>query len=731
MSAVTESNLGLNYGWAYGESGWNTGMDDNLVKLGFTSRNQVKGILSAPPSTPSNGDAYIVGTSPTGLFSGNFGKVAIWDRTVWLFLTPKNHEVVYNIANGCDYKYDNGWVLKQEAELSPYVKVKDFTFSTGYTVTDQKQCLLNLADNKYYQWFGSLPKVVAVGSTPATSGGIGAGAWVDRTQETLRSELFGPNAPLVAPTLSDTYLASWLDTTGATDHTSDIAELFTKYNCVKLPDTGSGFIRADITVPQGCTLLGYGPKLFNETTNSWYGKGSHIVGTISQTGVRGFVLGNFSVDNYASGGNAIVGLSAATGDGYIKNVNSRANNHCQLWEANSVGDAANSNAVGNIVIEDCNAYSGPNGFVTKHRNVKFIRCKSYTQSVQGFVVASDNINGATTYSRAIDTLLEDCQSFSANESVRIYARDYGSTGLVLGVSNTTIIRHSGNGTVGRVIRTGDFAAVATTYTRVRNYDLKIEGLPYIVTPFSCHRIENFERVTFSKCVWGGQDNVTAGDECRFLRFSPDCQPINGSTPTGLESGFFVENTNSATVLPVPKSRYILVQNTATTTITNIGYAAKGDEVIIHIDDLFTTVNITGIVHKGKGCIVKAFYTGTSWQDNGETRQRGETEFSAGSGATAAFSLTAGQLNQLWDSNGASISSIAITNFTNLAAGEIVTLHIVNNTANSVALSGWNSQFKWPDTTSSPTAIDNFRKLLLRCYHVGSGNFVVFSQTKYV
>lgn len=189
MSSVTESNLGLNYGWAYGESGWNTGMDDNLVKLGFTSRNRVKGILSAPPSTPSNGDAYIVGTSPTGLFSGNFGKVAIWDRTVWLFLTPKNHEVVYNVADGCDYKYDNGWVLKQEDELSLYVKVKDFTFSTGYTITDQRQCLLNLADNKYYQWFGALPKVVPAGSTPATAGGVGVGVWSDKTDLMLRSEL--------------------------------------------------------------------------------------------------------------------------------------------------------------------------------------------------------------------------------------------------------------------------------------------------------------------------------------------------------------------------------------------------------------------------------------------------------------------------------------------------------------------------------------------------------------
>jgi hypothetical protein len=38
---------------------------------------------------------------------------------------------------------------------------------------------------------GSFPKVVSAGSTPATAGGIGAGAWVDRTQETLRSELAG------------------------------------------------------------------------------------------------------------------------------------------------------------------------------------------------------------------------------------------------------------------------------------------------------------------------------------------------------------------------------------------------------------------------------------------------------------------------------------------------------------------------------------------------------------
>ena len=40
-----------------------------------------------------------------------------------------------------------------------------------------------------YSWAGAFPKVVSAGSTPATSGGIGAGAWVDRSGDLLRQEL--------------------------------------------------------------------------------------------------------------------------------------------------------------------------------------------------------------------------------------------------------------------------------------------------------------------------------------------------------------------------------------------------------------------------------------------------------------------------------------------------------------------------------------------------------------
>ena len=67
------------------------------------------------------------------------------------------------------------------------------TFAAGATLTDMRQTLLwevsQGGDGHEYGWSGSFPKVVSAGTTPATSGGIGAGAWVDRTDETLRSDI--------------------------------------------------------------------------------------------------------------------------------------------------------------------------------------------------------------------------------------------------------------------------------------------------------------------------------------------------------------------------------------------------------------------------------------------------------------------------------------------------------------------------------------------------------------
>ena len=80
-------------------------------------------------------------------------------------------------------------------------------FATGYTLKNMRQTLEYSGHE--YSWAGTFPKVVAAGATPATSGGISAGAWVDRTDVTLRSDIniVTKKFNTVAQMVSDTSLS--------------------------------------------------------------------------------------------------------------------------------------------------------------------------------------------------------------------------------------------------------------------------------------------------------------------------------------------------------------------------------------------------------------------------------------------------------------------------------------------------------------------------------------------
>lgn len=107
MASSTEPRSGLNYGWTLGESGWNTGMDANLLSIGrFAYHLSVKDRnLAAPPGSPATGDTYIVAASPTGAWASQAGKVAVWTGSAWVFGTPRT-----------------GWVafIEDEAKLSAF-----------------------------------------------------------------------------------------------------------------------------------------------------------------------------------------------------------------------------------------------------------------------------------------------------------------------------------------------------------------------------------------------------------------------------------------------------------------------------------------------------------------------------------------------------------------------------------------------------------------------------------
>jgi len=73
-----------------------------------------------------------------------------------------------------------------------YVILTGKTFTTGATINNPNEVLLNTADGEYYKWTGSFAggsKVVPANSTPASTGGIGPGGWLGVGDASLRSAL--------------------------------------------------------------------------------------------------------------------------------------------------------------------------------------------------------------------------------------------------------------------------------------------------------------------------------------------------------------------------------------------------------------------------------------------------------------------------------------------------------------------------------------------------------------
>lgn len=97
MPSKTEPRSGLAWGWSYGEHGWNTGMDANLLRLGrFGFHLSVMDRdLTVPPASPTAGDSYIVGPEPAGAWATHANKVALWDGTAWVFGNPRVGWVAY------------------------------------------------------------------------------------------------------------------------------------------------------------------------------------------------------------------------------------------------------------------------------------------------------------------------------------------------------------------------------------------------------------------------------------------------------------------------------------------------------------------------------------------------------------------------------------------------------------------------------------------------------------
>lgn len=82
-----------------------------------------------------------------------------------------------------------GFQYTAEEAIRNYGYITMDSFEDGATLTLPNQVLRYEATGEYYRWDGTFPKVVPAGSTPASTGGIGKGAWLSVGDAVLRQIL--------------------------------------------------------------------------------------------------------------------------------------------------------------------------------------------------------------------------------------------------------------------------------------------------------------------------------------------------------------------------------------------------------------------------------------------------------------------------------------------------------------------------------------------------------------
>lgn len=80
-------------------------INEALVRLDIAMPHVVLEIArNTPPASPNNGDAYVVGASPTGAWVGYAQAIAYYYEG-WRFITPKTGYPLWGIAEGRSYRF--------------------------------------------------------------------------------------------------------------------------------------------------------------------------------------------------------------------------------------------------------------------------------------------------------------------------------------------------------------------------------------------------------------------------------------------------------------------------------------------------------------------------------------------------------------------------------------------------------------------------------------------------
>lgn len=102
------------------------------------------------------------------------------------FVTSMSQQYIDRFGNSHYTIEGLRWLAQQSIAEFGYITMD--SFEDGNTLTLPNQVLRLESTGEYYRWDGILPKIVPANSTPETTGGIGAGAWLSVGDATFRQE---------------------------------------------------------------------------------------------------------------------------------------------------------------------------------------------------------------------------------------------------------------------------------------------------------------------------------------------------------------------------------------------------------------------------------------------------------------------------------------------------------------------------------------------------------------
>lgn len=77
----------------------------------------VEGTADSPPAAPVEGECWLVGSAPSGDWTGRSGLIAALNSGNWLFFSPRDGMRVLNRATGQEMRFVGGWQVPDRPDL--------------------------------------------------------------------------------------------------------------------------------------------------------------------------------------------------------------------------------------------------------------------------------------------------------------------------------------------------------------------------------------------------------------------------------------------------------------------------------------------------------------------------------------------------------------------------------------------------------------------------------------